>query len=490
MRHRMHTLMQTDQEIISRVMRCLCTEVVHACTRLSILETCLNSTASNSLSSDTSIRFYRISESWDASEVTYNSRPSVSSSNSKRKTLEDTDTRWETFNITEIVEDIIRYGGHGVRIEIDANRLVRFDSIENGGHEAKLEITTKTPSGGLPVINSITWSPKGSASYVGVGATYYGRHGSSLKVTRVSAGTTSIRIGTVTHTFARGETFTLDGESYTLLHVLSDGECSAAVIAKNGASNMHPALGESVAFSVDVAWNDDGSTTTSRRAEWFYLKPSSETYSQAYANDINNWTHFATGTIVNQVFDDDDVIYIKVITRNKANLTAEYGMGTCGVGQFNLWATGGGFEITVVDADGTDKLTIAEAELIPGTDAWIVKPVLLPFGVSVMQWFDVENGKYVGISDPVADEHYTCGQCDPSPDFCNLHLVAGKNYAIFRSTSGISVVDGDYVHIMFISLDPDEPPQRLIGRCYPDLKQPFAECLVYPVMNAHRWLQS
>ena len=298
--------------------------------------------AENNLSSDTTIEFYRISQSWDASEVTYNSRPSVSSSNSKSKTLEDTDIGWETFNITELVQDIVSYGGYGVRVEIEANRLVEFESIENGGHAAKLEITVKTVSGEAPVVNSITWSPKGSTSYVGVGATYYGRHGTALKVTRVSAGTISARVGTVTHTLARGETFTLDEESYTLLHVLSDGECSAAVIAKNESSNQHPTLGENVAFSVDLTWNDDGASATSRRVEWFYLKPSSETYSLAYSNDINNWTHFATGTIVNHVFNDDDVIYIKVIARNKANLTDEYGVGTCGIGQFNLWAGGDG----------------------------------------------------------------------------------------------------------------------------------------------------
>ena len=94
----------------------------------------------NDLTSSTSIRFYRIDRSWDASEVIYNDPPHVTSANAKRKTLEDSDSGWEQWNITDLVNDIIDDGGYGLRIEIDANQLVQFSSIE-GGQSPKLEIT-------------------------------------------------------------------------------------------------------------------------------------------------------------------------------------------------------------------------------------------------------------------------------------------------------------------------------------------------------------
>ena len=301
-----------------------------------------------------------------------------------------------------------------------------------------------------PVVNSITWSPKGSFSRVAVGATYHGRSGTAFRVLSVNNEQTVATIGGgASIAYSRGDEFTLDGEKYTVLHAIDDGECVAAVIAKNEGSNQHPIIGEVISFSANTTWNDSGATATSRRLEWFYFKPPSETYTKAYADNINNWVHFATGTIVTHTFnnaDESDVIYIKVIARNKANLTDEFGKGRCSPGIFNVWSTGSGFDITVVDANGTDKLTIAEADLISGTNTWIVKPILMPFGVDVIQWHNVVNRKYLGISDPVADPRYLCQQCDPSPQFCNTHVEVGEHYAVFRSASGISVIDGKYVH--------------------------------------------
>ena len=99
----------------------------------------------NNLTSDTYIRFYRIDQSWDASEVTFNEPPHVTSANTKRKTLENEDINWEGWNITDLVQDIIDNGGYGIRVEIDANAYpgVWFSSIE-GGHSPKLVITEAT----------------------------------------------------------------------------------------------------------------------------------------------------------------------------------------------------------------------------------------------------------------------------------------------------------------------------------------------------------
>lgn len=298
-----------------------------------------------------------------------------------------------------------------------------------------------------PVIDSINWSPKGSFSQVAVGASYAGRSGTRFRVVAVSSETVTATIGGGgAHTYNRGDTFTLDAEGYTILHAIDDGECSTAIIAKNTSTNQHPSIGEEVSFAANVTWNDAEATATTRRMEWLYLKPPSESYTKAYADNLSNWTYFATGTIPTHIFDDADIIFIKAIARNKANQTDEFGVGRCSRGLFNVWGGGNGFEITVVDADGKDKLTIAEAELIPGTSAWIVKPVLLPFGVDTIQWRNVTEQTYLGISDPAIDPHYLCGQCLPSPSFCNLHTEVDKNYAVFRSTSGISVINGKYVH--------------------------------------------
>jgi len=105
----------------------------------------------NNLASDTNIRFYRIDQSWDAGEVTYSDPPHVTSTNSKRKTIEDTDDGWEQWNVTDIVEDIISNGGYGIRVEIDANKLVEFNSIEEG-HKPKLVITEAV----VPLANGFT----------------------------------------------------------------------------------------------------------------------------------------------------------------------------------------------------------------------------------------------------------------------------------------------------------------------------------------------
>jgi len=101
----------------------------------------------NNLTSDTNIRFYRIDRSWDAGEATYNNPPHVTSTNAKRKTLENEDSGWEGWNITDLVQDIVEDGGYGVRVEIDADAMVWFSHID-GGHQAKLEITE------VPVISS------------------------------------------------------------------------------------------------------------------------------------------------------------------------------------------------------------------------------------------------------------------------------------------------------------------------------------------------
>jgi len=94
----------------------------------------------NGLTSNTTIRFYRISKSWDASEVTYNEPPTITSTSKKTKTIDPTDENWEQWNVTDLVKDIISNGGYGLRIEIDANHLVEFSSME-GDHPPKLVIT-------------------------------------------------------------------------------------------------------------------------------------------------------------------------------------------------------------------------------------------------------------------------------------------------------------------------------------------------------------
>jgi len=172
--------------------------------------------------------------------------------------------------------------------------------------------STETP----PVISSITWSPKGSFHDVSVGASFIGENGTSFKVESVSDGQVTAKMGTGSSiTYGRGDLFELDNIKYTVMHAIVDGECSHAVIAKNDSANMHPALGEEVSFAANIAWNDADASATTRRMEWFYFKPSSESYTKAYAANINNWTYFATGTIPTHTFDsidEKDIIFIKV----------------------------------------------------------------------------------------------------------------------------------------------------------------------------------
>ena len=97
----------------------------------------------NDLTSDTHIRFHRIDQSWDASEVTWNDPPHITTHNAKNKTLEHTDINWRQWNITDLVQDIIDNGGYGVKIEIDASEQVEFASIDmNYSNRPKLVITT------------------------------------------------------------------------------------------------------------------------------------------------------------------------------------------------------------------------------------------------------------------------------------------------------------------------------------------------------------
>ena len=111
-------------------------EITEAMIKLFIIVNNLTST------SDQDIRFYRIDQSWDASEATFNEPPHVTDHNAKRKTLGDTDINWEGWNITDLVKDIISSGGYGIRVEIDADVYpgVWFSSID-GGNCPKLVIT-------------------------------------------------------------------------------------------------------------------------------------------------------------------------------------------------------------------------------------------------------------------------------------------------------------------------------------------------------------
>jgi hypothetical protein len=107
----------------------------------------------NNLTSNTIIRFYRIDQPWNAGVATYNNPPHVTSTNAKNKTLENEDSGWEQWNITDLVKDIISSGGHGIRVEIDAdaNPGVWFSSIE-GGNKAKIVITEAV----VPAANGFT----------------------------------------------------------------------------------------------------------------------------------------------------------------------------------------------------------------------------------------------------------------------------------------------------------------------------------------------
>ena len=97
----------------------------------------------NDLTSSTRIRFYRIDRSWDASEATYNDPPHVTDVNAKNGYMYwNRDSMWEQWNVTDLVNDVIDGGGYGIRVEIDANQLVQFASIEGDySHRPKIEIT-------------------------------------------------------------------------------------------------------------------------------------------------------------------------------------------------------------------------------------------------------------------------------------------------------------------------------------------------------------
>ncbi len=96
----------------------------------------------------TTIRFRRITGTWDESTLKWSGAPSITTTNGKSKSIYSTADGWETYNITEILQDIIDYESCcGVYIEIE-DYVVWFDSSE-GGYAPKLSLTEAVSQGDL-----------------------------------------------------------------------------------------------------------------------------------------------------------------------------------------------------------------------------------------------------------------------------------------------------------------------------------------------------
>lgn len=93
---------------------------------------------------NTPIRFRRIIDTWDESTLKWTDAPSITTTNGKTKQIYATDSGWETYNITDLIQDIIDDEGCcGVYIEIE-DYVVWFSSSE-GSYAPKLSLTEAIP---------------------------------------------------------------------------------------------------------------------------------------------------------------------------------------------------------------------------------------------------------------------------------------------------------------------------------------------------------
>ena len=123
--------------------------------------------ADNPLTSDTYIRFRRIKDTWDEDTLTWNNKPSVDSYE-KKKTLENEDDGWEHWNITELIQDMLdNEGCCGIRVVIDAEKIVVFDSSE-GSYSPKLKLIEAVPPAPLGDILSGDVQPPSQIAGVNV----------------------------------------------------------------------------------------------------------------------------------------------------------------------------------------------------------------------------------------------------------------------------------------------------------------------------------
>lgn len=88
-------------------------------------------------SGTTPFTVYCISTSWTASSVTWNTQPSVSSTAASAQSLSGNSSGWRSFDITELIQDIIYNGRAYTGLELRANESLgdtrkNFSSREAG----------------------------------------------------------------------------------------------------------------------------------------------------------------------------------------------------------------------------------------------------------------------------------------------------------------------------------------------------------------------
>ena len=97
---------------------------------------------------NTVLRFRRIISDWDEATLKWSNVPSITTHHGKTKSIHSNDSGWETYNITELIQDIIDSGNYyGVYVEI-GDYVVWFDSTESS-YEPKLSLTEAVPIGDI-----------------------------------------------------------------------------------------------------------------------------------------------------------------------------------------------------------------------------------------------------------------------------------------------------------------------------------------------------